>query len=157
MDLEILMIGKFKNPHVSALVDGYVERTRRFCPCRVRGLRESRYADEGKDGPRIMAEEGTRFLEALNPDAYCVALDSGGCIMDSMRFSRFLDEHLIQSRRRLAFVVGGFLGLSPPVKERAALTLSISAWTLPHELAVLVLAEQLYRALTILRHVPYHK
>lgn len=157
MDLEILMIGKVKSPPVAGLLEEYTNRIRRFCPCRVRGLRESRYSDEVKDGAKIIEEEGERILAALAPGAMCVALDAGGQSMDSLRFSRFLEERLFRERRRVVFVVGGYLGLSSRVKEQAAMMLSLSKMTLPHEMAALVLTEQLYRAFTIMKHLPYHK
>ena len=85
-----------------------------------------------------------------------MACDAGGTSFTSERFAEWL-QRLREDARDVAFVIGGAFGLAPEVRERAELTLSLAPWTLPHELARLVLAEQLYRAGTIGRGEPYHK
>jgi 23S rRNA (pseudouridine1915-N3)-methyltransferase len=77
--------------------------------------------------------------------------------MDSPELARYLESLALRSVPEVSFVVGGAFGLGPGVVKRANRTLALSAGTLPHELARLVLAEQLYRAGTILRNEPYHK
>lgn len=76
--------------------------------------------------------------------------------MRSEEFARLLDRLMMQSARRLVFLIGGPWGVAPSVRERADVLLSLSAMTLPHEIARIVLCEQLYRALSILRGEPYH-
>ena len=85
-----------------------------------------------------------------------VACDVGGTARDSEGFARWLQGER-EGARDVAFVIGGAYGLAPAVRERARGRLSLAPWTLPHELARLVLAEQLYRAGTIVRGEPYHK
>lgn len=157
MHVQLLMIGKFKNRDLAALVADYADRIRRFYPFRVIHLKESRYADETRAGDRIRAEEAERFLAQIPAGSLCVVLDRGGRRLDSVGFSRWLERTAEPANRPLAFVVGGFLGVDHRVLERADLVLSLSDMTLPHELAVLVLAEQLFRACTIRHRVPYHK
>jgi len=102
-----------------------------------------------------MTKEAER-LAAKVVGATVVACEQGGVAMSSERFAKFLQD----ARERatdLAFVIGGANGLGDAVKERAQHRLSLAPWTLPHEMARLVLAEQLYRAGTIVRHEPYHK
>lgn len=157
MAVQILTIGKLKKTGLSSLLEEYVGRIDRMCPCQVRFLRESRYRDEARDGAMILEEEGRRFLEAIPDGTHCILLDQAGKAMDSVEFSRFLERLLTSERREVALVVGGFLGVSEAVRKRADTRLSLSAMTLPHEIALLVLAEQVYRALTIARRIPYHK
>jgi 23S rRNA (pseudouridine1915-N3)-methyltransferase len=84
-----------------------------------------------------------------------VALDVGGQAMTSHGFARWLEARLRQGKGNIAFVIGGADGLPQPIRGRADQTLSLSTMTLPHRLARLFLAEQLYRAVTILRNEPY--
>jgi 23S rRNA (pseudouridine1915-N3)-methyltransferase len=108
----------------------------------------TRTADE------VRREEGSRLLAQAR--GTIVALHEGGRSMSSTAFAEWM-----QARRELAedvsFLVGGALGLSPDVLSRASLKLALAPWTLPHDLARLVLAEQVYRAGTLLRGEPYHK
>jgi len=157
MDLQIRMIGKFKNSNLAAVCDEYVGRIGRFYSCQIKHLRESRYSDEKKEGLRILEEEGLRLLDGLPPGACCVLLDQRGQRLDSIQFSQFLEQALNRNCRSMNFLVGGFLGVSEQVKARMDFTLSLSPMTLAHEIAVVVLMEQVYRAITILKRIPYHK
>jgi len=85
-----------------------------------------------------------------------VALDAGGEAMDSSRFARWL-EALLSRHRRVAFLVGGADGIPPGMDAQVHERLSLSPLTLPHRLARLLLLEQIYRALTIIRGEPYHR
>jgi 23S rRNA (pseudouridine1915-N3)-methyltransferase len=104
-----------------------------------------------------MDAEAERILAQIPPGATVVALTREGRPWSSVRLSRFLQECALSSVREVDFVVGGAFGLSAAVLERADRRLTLSSMTMPHELARLVLAEQLYRAGTIQRGEPYHK
>ena len=107
--------------------------------------------------PELVRErEGERLAERLPGDAIVVACDPGGVVMDSALFARWLQDQR-ESARSVAFVIGGAHGLGTAVRQRANRRLSLAPWTLPHEVARLVLVEQLYRAGTIMRGEPYHK
>ena len=87
---------------------------------------------------------------------YTVVLDAGGTQVDSARFARMVGDRMLEGRD-LSFVLGSVEGLPPAVRQRADMVLGLSRLTLPHDLARLVLAEQIYRALTILKDHPYHR
>jgi len=157
MSIHLYMIGKFKNRYLDALSGDFIERIRRFHPCRISSLKESRYRDEKRYSHQIVEEEAEVFLKKISPGEYVVLLDKGGRQMDSIRFSRFLEQRLIQEHREMAFFIGGFLGVSRRIREKADTIVSLSTLTMTHEMAVLVLAEQLFRALTIIKKIPYHK
>lgn len=101
-------------------------------------------------------EEGQKLLKLLGPRDRLVALDERGERLDSVQLSQYVGRAQNQSWD-LVFAVGGDEGLSEEVRGRADLVLSLSAMTLPHRLARLVLIEQLYRAFTLLRGEPYHR
>ena len=112
---------------------------------------------EAKGPPaRAMAQEGEAILAKLGADDWLVALDARGKMLDSVELARFVASARDQGRD-LAFAVGGDEGHSEEVLRRARLVLSLGKMTLPHRLARVVIAEQLYRAFTILRGEPYHK
>ncbi len=102
------------------------------------------------------AEEGKRLLALQTAADQLVALDERGAPLGSIALSQRIGQAQLASRD-LLFMVGGDEGLAPEVLKAAQLTLSLSAMTLPHRLARLVLVEQLYRAFTLLRGEPYHK
>jgi len=107
--------------------------------------------------PEVMASEGERILERLPVSGLVVALTRDGRGMGSREFASLLEGEALIATPVVAFVVGGAFGLSPAVLNRAQHRISLSHMTLPHEVARLVLAEQLYRAGSILRGEPYHK
>jgi len=102
-----------------------------------------------------MKKEGQRIIAALGESSYTVVLADNGRQMTSHEFSRFIERLMDQGRKNVSFVVGGAYGLHRDVYDRADLVLSLSAMTLPHDLARLVLYEQVYRAFTIMRGEPY--
>jgi 23S rRNA (pseudouridine1915-N3)-methyltransferase len=101
-------------------------------------------------------KEGAELLRRAGEDAWLVALDERGTVLDSPAFARLIGQAR-EAGRNLTFVLGGDEGLDPEVRERAWKVVSLSAMTLPHRLARLLLMEQIYRAFTLLRGEPYHK
>lgn len=105
---------------------------------------------------QIKDKEGARLLAAAGNEGLLLALDSGGETFTSEAFAHQLDAWWVESGSRLTFVIGGTLGLAESVRRAARARLSLSSLTFPHELAALVLLEQIYRAFRILRGEPYH-
>lgn len=141
MQIEILTIGRLTDRAYLTLIDEYLGRCRRRSRATLRPCRD---ADE------MLARMGSE------PEA-AVALDERGQTLDSLAFARWLDHRLRAGGNRLSFCVGAAAGLDPRVRARAATVLTVAPWTLNHQLAILVLAEQLYRAFAILAGEPYHK
>lgn len=105
---------------------------------------------------RAIAEEGRRMLMAIGTDDYVVALETGGKSFGTEQLAQWLSERLGDGREVL-FLIGGPDGLAPECVKRANLRLSLSALTLPHALVRVVLAEQIYRAMSVLKGHPYHR
>jgi 23S rRNA (pseudouridine1915-N3)-methyltransferase len=106
---------------------------------------------------RVLEREADRLLERVPPGVELIAMTRAGTLWDSEQLARHLEQRAIEAHAGVAFVIGGAFGLGQAVLRRAARQLSLSRYTLPHELARLVLTEQLYRAGTLLRGEPYHK
>jgi 23S rRNA (pseudouridine1915-N3)-methyltransferase len=142
--LSIIAVGKIKERGIREATDDYIARVRRHFP-----------VDEIEVRDAPPAELAANVEKRLPAGAHVVALDAGGETMTSERFARWLDGRMRQGKGAVAFLIGGAEGLPASVRARADQTLSLSAMTLPHRLARLFLAEQLYRAVTILRNEPY--
>ena len=154
MRLRLIWVGKTRNEHLRALAEDYLKRLSRFARCEVTELRESGAAD-----PRaVLEEEGKRILGSVASDALMVLLDVAGRQWDSPELAREVERwQQAQAVKEAAFVVGGHLGVSEEVRRRADVRWSLSRLTLTHEMARVLLAEQLYRAYTIMRGLPYQK
>jgi 23S rRNA (pseudouridine1915-N3)-methyltransferase len=109
----------------------------------------------GASPETVRSREGERLLERLS-ETQMVVCERDGVRRTSEEFAKWM-QRIREGGRDLAFVIGGAFGLAEPVRAAAWGQLSLAPWTLPHELARLVLVEQLYRAGTILRGEPYHK
>lgn len=112
--------------------------------------------NEGKPVAALMEAEATRLRNARPDGALTVALDERGRGFSSIAFAHWIEARSAEGRD-IAFMIGGPDGLAPELVKQAGLTLRLSDFTLPHALARVVLAEQLYRALSILRNHPYHR
>ena len=154
MRLHFVWIGKTKEQHCAALVADYLKRLTRFVPCDVSELKEP---SGSGDDRRVVPREGEKILTAVGRDDYVVLLDEQGRQFSSPALAEFMGARQQASVKRLAFIIGGFAGVSAEVKQRANLLWSLSSLTLPHDLARVVLTEQLYRAYTLLAGLPYHK
>jgi 23S rRNA (pseudouridine1915-N3)-methyltransferase len=110
----------------------------------------------GQSARKAVEAEARKLLTALRPDEWVVALDEHGTGMSTRELADWLGARM-QEGRDLAFLVGGPDGLAPEVLARSDISLSLSRLTLPHALVRVVLAEQLYRAMSILSHHPYHR
>ena len=154
MRLRFIWVGKTRNEHLRALAEDYLRRVGRFTRCDVVELREGAAADERA----IVEDEGRRIEGALAPGSLTVLLDVDGRQWSSPELASELEGWQNAGRwKDVAFVVGGHLGVSEGVRRRAEVRWSLSRLTLTHELARVVLLEQLYRAYTITRGLPYQK
>lgn len=153
MRLRLIWVGKTRNEHLRALAEDYLKRLSRFARCEVTELREGAAADERQ----CLEEEGKRILGALASDTLTVLLDVGGGQWGSEELAGQLEAWQGRSLKGVAFVVGGHLGVSEAVRRRADVRWSLSRLTLTHEMARVLLVEQLYRAYTITRGLPYQK
>jgi 23S rRNA (pseudouridine1915-N3)-methyltransferase len=154
MKLTILAVGDKLPAWAEAAVAEYVKRMPREARIEVVAIRPEKRS--GQPADRIKSAEGTRILEKLPAGARPVALDEHGRELDTRELARTLDGWL-HSGRDTALIIGGADGLAPEVLARAELTLSLSRLTLPHALARVLLAEQLYRAWSLLANHPYHR
>lgn len=154
MKVALVVVGRVRGP-LEPAVREYETRAARYWKFDV--VEVDAGVGRGRATPdEVRAAEADRLLARLDPGARVVALTREGRALDSGGLADDLGDAALHGRDT-TFVIGGAYGLDPRVLSRAEAKLSLSAMTLPHELARLVLAEQLYRAGTILRNEPYHK
>lgn len=156
MRMTVVWVGKTRAPFVAEGIAYYSRLVARYGRFEVRTVREASIRPKA-DPMQVLAEEGERLLAACPPDAHLVALDPHGQALDSQALAAYIGRRRDEGVKDLVFVIGGPLGLAEAVRRRSQLVLSLSPLTLTHEMARLVLLEQLYRAETILRGEPYHK
>ena len=154
MRLVVAVVGKARNPALGEAIRDYEKRAARYWPLDVHEVREERAAGISVD--KVREREGQRLADKVPERAQTVACEIGGRALDSAQFAEFLQTAREQDRD-LAFLIGGAFGLPSELTARSSVRLSLAPWTLPHEIARLVLAEQIYRAGTIVRGEPYHK
>jgi 23S rRNA (pseudouridine1915-N3)-methyltransferase len=150
----VAVVGKPRDVGLAAVIHDYETRAARYWPLDVREVRE----ESGRSLPadQVRAREAERLAAVLPSGAHVVSCELGGLVMTSEAFAQWVQRRR-EEAKDLAFVVGGAHGLGEAVLRLASTRLALAPWTLPHEIARLVLAEQLYRAGTIVRREPYHK
>jgi 23S rRNA (pseudouridine1915-N3)-methyltransferase len=142
MRVRLLMLGKTRRPELRALLDDYVKRIARSCPVEVREVRDA--------GAALKELDADRARTAL-------LLDAGGRGRDSQALARWIAAERDRGTREIVFLCGDAHGFPEALRARVRDTLSLSPMTYSHELARVMLAEQLYRAFAILSGSPYPK
>ncbi len=159
MNYRIISVGKVRGPFYLQGVKEYLKRLGPYTAISLSdGWEEKINPSPGpKDIAKCLRKEGERILALLRDDELLVVLDQHGGMLTSEGFANQIQEWNFSGKNRVNFVVGGSHGLDDEVKSRANQVISFSKMTLPHQMAVLVLAEQIYRSFKILRGEPYHK
>jgi 23S rRNA (pseudouridine1915-N3)-methyltransferase len=153
MKLRFVWVGKTRDEHLRALVEEYLKRLKRFVRLEVLEVRES--GSRAKEAG--IEDEGRRILGGLHPDALIVLLDVEGRQWSSTELAAQMQRWQTASAKELVFIIGGHWGVSDEVRQRARVRWSLSRLTLTHEMARLLLVEQIYRAYTIMHGLPYQK
>ena len=159
MKIKLVTVGKLKEKYLKDGIAEYSKRISRFAAVEMIELADEKTPDRASDSEneKILNLEGNRILSKIGDREFVVVLAIEGKTLSSEEFSSQLEQASINGSSTLTFVIGGSLGLSPQVKNRANLSLSFGRLTLPHQLMRLVLVEQIYRAFTIQQGSPYHK
>jgi len=159
MKISLICVGKIKEKYLTMGIDEYKKRLGRYCSLEIIELPDEKTPDNA--GPAveesIKKTEGNRILKVLKEDSYCIALDIKGNMLSSVELANHLDRLFVSGKSHISFVIGGSLGLSDDVLNRADYWLSFSKMTFPHQLMRLIFLEQIYRAFRIMNNEPYHK
>jgi 23S rRNA (pseudouridine1915-N3)-methyltransferase len=152
--IALVAVGRLKERYWREAAEEYLKRLGPYASVRVLEVDDR---DSGRDAARALAEEGADVVRAIPAGAHVIALEIGGRQLSSEAFAEKLAALALDGRSNVAFVIGGSVGLSADVLARANERMSLGPMTLPHNLARVVLLEQIYRAFRINRGEPYHK
>ena len=159
MKIKVVTVGKLKEKYLKDGIAEYSKRISRFAKFEMIELSDEKTPDKASESEiqKILEIEGQRILSKIADRDFVIVLAIEGKTFFSEEFSKQLEETSIKGFSTLTFIIGGSLGLSSSVKNRANLSVSFGRLTLPHQLMRLVLVEQIYRAFTIQQGFPYHK
>ena len=159
LNIDIICVGKLKEDYLRMACAEYEKRLGAFCKLRITELTPSRLPDNPNQAQinAALEDEGTRIIAKLAPNTAVFAMCIEGRQMPSEKLSAEIEKCAVSGYGSLAFIIGGSHGLSPAVKSKAAYRLSMSEMTFPHQLARVMLLEQIYRAFMISSGTKYHK
>lgn len=154
MKFELVHISSAQEEWSDQAIDLYREKINHFIPFTVVHLKPKKASRDSKD--HKMQAEAQSFLAYLKPDDLVIILDERGKKMDSKQFAATIEKTLHSGKKRVLFIVGGAFGLSDEIQKKANLKISLSDMVMNHLVAQVVVLEQIYRAFTILKNLPYH-
>lgn len=159
MKIRIIAIGKLKEKYWEEAVREYSKRLSAYCSLEMIELKESplRSNPSRADEEEVIRQEGRDILSRIGREDYVISLEIRGKSLDSEELAWNIERLAINGRSVIDVIIGGSLGLSEEVSQRADLRLSFSAMTFPHQMMRVILLEQLYRSFKIIRGETYHK
>ncbi|MGN0204548.1 MAG: 23S rRNA (pseudouridine(1915)-N(3))-methyltransferase RlmH [Coprococcus sp.] len=159
MKITLITVGKIKEKFYVQAIQEYSKRLSRYCKLDIVEVADEKTPDHASETveTQIREKEGERILKALKEDSYVIALAIEGKMRSSEELAARIEQLGISGESHLTFIIGGSLGLSKAVLDRADEKLSFSAMTFPHQLMRVILLEQIYRSYRIIHNEPYHK
>jgi 23S rRNA (pseudouridine1915-N3)-methyltransferase len=159
VNISIVTVGKLKEKYLKQGIDEYLKRLTSYAKVEIIEVADEKAPEELSEleMEQVKQKEGERILAKISPDSHVFALAINGKMQSSEQLAESIDKLATYGKSKIAFVIGGSLGLSDEVLQRANQELSFSKMTFPHQLMRLILVEQIYRAFRINRGEPYHK
>ncbi|MDY3830105.1 MAG: 23S rRNA (pseudouridine(1915)-N(3))-methyltransferase RlmH [Erysipelotrichaceae bacterium] len=153
--ISIVAVGKIKEKSLSQLIEEYKKRIGAYSKIEI--IEVSDEPNDRLSDEKVKEIEGQRIIKQLKKDSYVILLSLKGKQMDSIKFSKEIEKINTYNSSHITFVIGGSVGVSEQVEQRADLLLKLSEMTFPHNIARLLILEQIYRAYKILNNETYHK
>lgn len=159
MKITVIGVGRLKEKYWQAAIDEYSKRLSKYVKLDIIEVPDDKAPENlsAAEEEIVKKNEGERILKNIKDGAYVIALAINGKMLSSEELSEFLNERMVRGAGHIVFVIGGSLGLSPEVLDRADYKLSFSKMTFPHQMMRVILLEQFYRAVKIMKNEPYHK
>ena len=157
--IRIIGCGKIKEKWMRDGRAEYVKRIGAYDKLEVLEVADEKTPDNNSEAENEMVKvkEGQRILKLIKDDDYVILLDLAGKTMDSEKLSSFIEQLYVKGKSRIDFVIGGSLGVSKDLINRADFRWKLSDNTFPHQLCRIIVTEQIYRAFRIMHNEPYHK
>ena len=153
MDVKLIVVGKIKESYLSEAIKEYVKRIKPLASLNIIEVKECTYNDMTKN----LKEEAKLILSNINDNDFVVTLEIEGKELTSVELSEYISKHYLYNNKILTFIIGSSDGMDESVKKRSNYKLSFSKMTFPHQLMRVIFLEQLYRALSIINNMKYHK
>lgn len=159
MKITLVTVGKIKEKYLEAVIAEYSKRLGRYCRLEIVQVADEKTPDKASElqEAQIRDKEGERILAHIKEDAYVIALAIDGKQRSSEEMAAWMEDLGVRGESHLQFIIGGSLGLSQAVLNRADTKISFSRLTFPHQLMRVILLEQIYRSFRIIKGEPYHK
>ncbi|WP_243299009.1 23S rRNA (pseudouridine(1915)-N(3))-methyltransferase RlmH [Bacillus litorisediminis] len=159
MNITILSVGKLKEKYLKLGIEEYVKRLSSYAKVEIVEVPDEKAPENlsPKEEEMVKFKEGERLLAKVKDEDYVIALAIEAQMPSSEKLAAKLDQLATYGKSKISFIIGGSLGLSSEVMQRADEAISFSRMTFPHQLMRLILVEQIYRAFRIIRGEPYHK
>ncbi|KIL42836.1 50S rRNA methyltransferase [Jeotgalibacillus alimentarius] len=159
MKIQIITVGKLKEKYLKQGIAEYTKRLGAYCNIEEIEVPDEKAPENLSEADMLIVKqkEGERILSKIAPDTHVITLEINGKQLTSEQLAKEIDKLATYGKSKIAFVIGGSLGLSDEVLKRSDFGLSFSKMTFPHQLMKLVLVEQVYRSFRINRGEPYHK
>jgi len=159
VNITIVSVGKLKEKYLKMGIDEYVKRLGGYAKMDLVEVPDEKAPEQLSEAEMdiVKKKEGERILAKISPDAYVIALAINGKMKTSEQMAADIESLMTYGKSKIAFVIGGSLGLHEDVLKRADEQQSFGKMTLPHQLMKLVLVEQIYRSFRIMNGEPYHK
>lgn len=159
MKISIISVGKLKEKYLKQGIEEYIKRLGPYASVEIQEVSDEKAPENLSEAQmeEVKQKEGERILSKVGQDTHVITLEIEGKMVSSEKLAEQLDQLATYGKSKIAFIIGGSLGLSDEVKSRSDFALSFSKMTLPHQLMRLILLEQVYRAFKINRGEPYHK
>ena len=159
MKITLLTVGKIKEKFLRDAIAEYSKRLSKYCKLEIIEVADEKTPDHASEvvEKSIRDKEGERLMRYIRDDDYVITLEIGGKMLDSVAFSRQLENLGVRGQSHISFVMGRSFGLCDALVKRSDYALSFSKMTFPHQLMRVILLEQIYRSYRIMTNQPYHK
>jgi len=159
MKIKIVAIGKLKEKYLKDAINEYSKRLSRFIQLEIVELPDEKAPEKisFQEQQIVLQKEADKMLQKIPSNSILILMDVQGKAMTSEMFAKTIEDYTVSGQSSFCIVIGGSLGIHDSLKQRADLLLSMSKMTFPHQLARVILLEQLYRAFKIMNNETYHK
>lgn len=159
MNISTICVGRLKEKYLKQAIDEYSKRLSRYCKLEIIEVPDEKTPDNASEKEELLIKEkeGLNILKHVKDNMFVITLNLKGKMLSSEELAGFIKEAGIKGNSNIAFVIGGSLGLSKAVLDRADFSLCFSKMTFPHQLMRVILLEQVYRGFRIINGEPYHK
>ena len=153
MNFKIIYISSEKNSNIELLVNNYIKKIKHLADI---DLFKIHYKNKTKKNKFNIDYESNLIINQLSKNDINILLDEKGDVYETIKFSKFIQEKFLYSSKKIVFIIGGAYGFNKELKKTVQKKISLSKLTFTHDMARVILIEQIYRALTVIKNIPYH-